>query len=1234
MDSSETTTTTTTTNAGDNSSSSADTKSETEGTTSPPNLRVDTATTTTTAADSFDGAKESSTTTTTTTTASSTTTTTTPSSTEQQSGELSEQKKPAATTDNNDPPTDDMASKAAVALAAVAAAAVANNKSPIAAAKEARDLAQTLVQDRFTASFQTVSLSAVKAHLRQRSLETGSSVADRLGQGENDALVQHLLLLQGFICNTTSNTDDDDDNDGADPSGAAAQVDGLLQRIEAAYDALTDMLPSTTTTSTSSNENGGPTTHMPGDLLPHTAPAGDVTLAFFSACLGEQPPPPVVSPSSSSADTPEAAATAPPTATTPTTTTKSSVFNMFKKIRKKALPDTTNNNTSSSLDNTNTTTKPHLQPGEYRVHIDREMLGLTVENVLERTVVRTIVPGGPAKKAGARVGSLICAVGNQDTHPLTHFETIDELRQANRPLVLVLRQLPEAALRAAREEMGRLIQGAGFGLSGRCPDPRLEVYARCLHQRLGAATASGAALSKKEESVAMVGEKLVWILTLLVVGLEQEKGQQEEAARSVAKTLLDYTLHKVLPKPPPPPPPPRRTPGMGQKPKPMKNRDQQQPLIKIGEVLQRTRNFLADPLSPPAALLRGELIAFLCDLLDLDTEMELTDEQEASDLGSAGSLLKLIVLNCPLMKQSPMDASVSTGTTEDESESSTGGDVVPSNTLNAGNRFLAIVHRLAASRSTSARIAACSLGPVLWSHLDFPHQLQLRGVITRALHDVEVLVRKSTATVLHEIAELVFDSRSVPWLVLMCERAMTDPEPQLRSAAMTLTWHLAEHLPNAFFGDARQGSRYLCRLPDRDDPLFADVYLLQCKLLPVATRLAEDRSPSVRLAVAAQSDRLCDAMGDHWSSVIIDVLLGLLSDSDERVRCEAVSCVPRLAEIVLLSTKPGERSPSEVSILEALLPAAIKLQNNSAVSVRVALASAAGELLTLLVALQSRQDRTMDYKRHTDERLIPMVQNLLNDSDPEVTSAGLRAVTNATRQRKRHMSVASTDGAGDDISLSSATTEPVVVPVLSEEQVLGLLPTLTELSDSKQWRVRQSAVEIVPALVGCTTESSTRVAISQMCVKLLGDKVDAVRTTAAECLCMGMRDDTGWMDVVVSTIQQCASHPNAKQRLLSLKMIPTAIVHGASTDLVETALSLRNDSIANVRLNVGRSLELVLGSLDETATRVVAQGLQQQYEAESNTFRDADVLYFCKRCLKKAEGTLRYVSDGIASSSK
>ena len=43
----------------------------------------------------------------------------------------------------------------------------------------------------------------------------------------------------------------------------------------------------------------------------------------------------------------------------------------------------------------------------------------------------------------------------------------------------------------------------------------------------------------------------------------------------------------------------------------------------------------------------------------------------------------------------------------------------------------------------------------------------LRGVMTHSLHDVDVNVRRSTAAVLHELAELVFDPWSVPWLVLI-----------------------------------------------------------------------------------------------------------------------------------------------------------------------------------------------------------------------------------------------------------------------------------------------------------------------------------------------------------------------------------------------------------------------------------------------------------------------------------
>lgn len=518
---------------------------------------------------------------------------------------------------------------------------------------------------------------------------------------------------------------------------------------------------------------------------------------------------------------------------------------------------------------------------------------------------------------------------------------------------------------------------------------------------------------------------------------------------------------------------------------------------------------------------------------------------------------------------------------------------------------------------------------------------------------------------MHEIAELVFDARSVPWLVLMCERAMTDPEPLLRSAAMTLTWHLAEHLPNAFLGDASKGSRYLQRLPSRDDPIFADVYLLQCKLLPVATRLAEDRAPQVRLAVAAQCDRLCDALGDHWSSVIIDVLVALLTDSDERVRSEAVLCVPRLADIVLTSTPPGVIPAGESSVLDALLPAAIKLQKDASSSVRVALATAAGEMLTLLVGLQRnkpvnevQEEASMGYpvsvryqKRHVDERLIPLVQTLLHDSDPEVTSSALRAVTNASRGAAGELRPRLNT---DDSMSSREQKDPVFLPVLSEEQVLRLLPTLSELANSKQWRVRQSAVEIVPALLGCTTKFETRAEISRMCIRLTSDKVDAVRRAAAECLCLGGgslgshgEEVSGeWITaLVIPQIHVCAKHADYRQRLLGLKMVEVILLSGVCPtkwrdqggnpdgkntslrELLKVTLSLADDRIANVRLNVGKVLCGVIHVFGEEECRVVKYAILQQMKKEraDSDKQDRDVLYFGNKCLEKCR---QKFSDG------
>lgn len=763
------------------------------------------------------------------------------------------------------------ATRAAVALAAVAQAASTSNRSPAEAAEIAKAQANSIAkrqQSRRAAAasgpptrpeprkVQPVNLESVKSLLRSELAgESGqaSPLLEKLAEGENDSFLQQLLLFEYLraesvelgaedMTATTVNVDDTK-TENMKNSYACDRVGLLLSKMEMAYDGLLNMLPP------APNDHGDDDSHagefedddedmetpriVPDLLPPCISRPGDATIEFFEACTGERV-------DADEKNVPESV-----DGTTHMTDldsnidqshsdeidddkASSSLFsNMFNMKRpafnKKAFANVFGKKRKGgkhSDDDHGIDPSIISENGQYTVQIEREMLGLTVENVLERTVVRTVLAGGPAKTAGARVGSLIVKVGNIETKNLTHFETIDELRQSQRPLQLTLRQISDDALRSAREEMGRLIRGSGFGkiVDGEAPPPvqqlqdsapgtpapemttdrNIDFYTGLVRRRWIEA-ANQVPRQKKDEPILRVGEKLVWILSLFVVGLEREAqrlfalaGDGEtkrrnshaqyhhtakdytEAAKSVAKVLFDFVkkqmdpveIRKAKAAQGPNGPGGRGGRGMpaGRGGRGGRGRGRGGPLVpgmpdmsggqddsgeklllQIGDVLQRTRTFLADPTSPPAALLRGEIIACLCDILDVDTEMKLSEEESASstqggnagpitDLGSAGSLLKLIVLNCPIMR-SPCCEEISSNDHIDEEElrrrfgekkAISGQDV---HRLHAGNRFLAVVHRLAASRSISARITACSLGPVLWSHLDFPHQLQVRYVL-------------------------------------------------------------------------------------------------------------------------------------------------------------------------------------------------------------------------------------------------------------------------------------------------------------------------------------------------------------------------------------------------------------------------------------------------------------------------------------------------------------------------
>ena len=99
-------------------------------------------------------------------------------------------------------------------------------------------------------------------------------------------------------------------------------------------------------------------------------------------------------------------------------------------------------------------------PGTFRdVQLHAARLGLTLENVLEATVVHDVDEDGAAKQAGLVADVLVVSVNGETTRGLLHDEVITLLRTPDRPLTLKVQDLDAGNFGATTEGSAR----AGFG---------------------------------------------------------------------------------------------------------------------------------------------------------------------------------------------------------------------------------------------------------------------------------------------------------------------------------------------------------------------------------------------------------------------------------------------------------------------------------------------------------------------------------------------------------------------------------------------------------------------------------------------------------------------------------------------------------------------------------------------------------------------------------------------------
>jgi len=318
--------------------------------------------------------------------------------------------------------------------------------------------------------------------------------------------------------------------------------------------------------------------------------------------------------------------------------------------------------------------------------------------------------------------------------------------------------------------------------------------------------------------------------------------------------------------------------------------------------------------------------------------------------------------------------------------------------------------------------------------------------------------------------------------------------------------------------------------------------------------------------------------------VLVDVLVNLMAEpsssggsgggaskgeKDESVRAEAVLSGGRIVEVILMSGEALGENEAGHETLGMIFGTLIGILNDSSPLVRAALAESAGLMLVLLSSEANKSQ-----KPQIDEVLIPLVQRLLHDPVQLVVSAALGAVASSS--------------VGSALSLS---------------QITKLLPTLLHLGQNDDWRVRVSAVEVIPSLVNATAGvegqgggglaarrrsgvdvMAIRAEIGKIVSDLLEDKVWEVRVRAAKAIVDGVgaeKDEGSWfLYVLFPQLQSSCKSAQPRLRMTGVEILRLLLMNanGKNRDgmdwklVVDMLEELSKDKIPNVRIGVARML--------------------------------------------------------------
>lgn len=923
---------------------------------------------------------------------------------------------------------------------------------------------------------------------------------------------------------------------------------------------------------------------------------------------------------------------------------------------------------------------------ETEVKLCEARLGMTLENVLEQTIVHKVDSGGAASNAGVVAGVLVSGVGGESTEGLLHDDVIALLRKPQRPLVLRVRQVDEVRLDRRRKESRGALQQASVRedlTDAEMIVREAPVVALALNALRAAELVPAeifATLHPEESPHFVAAQRVVdstnpeerWDMDtktldvedqirrceLALAALDDALGADSDVGDACRRAVAEGVDHAAFAQAMCAcieyVPPPKKTSSSEEPPQPQqpKKTSSSAARMAVGPSAPARVDQDDDDLAELVTVCAADSVSSSTSDGD-DGKQTVRDaacrwaaaaalvESDVSPLAARATriLARLAFAQLHQKENVRHQDDKKRRTTPQAStlpaclrlyrtsKSSSNASEPNGNNANANHR------RVSGEAGRAAAIACCSVAPACAAAL--PRRLRplIRHALTKiARESAHANARAAAARSLGAMGAVDPTPKEATWLVKLCDRLSRDALPCVRRGALDAALALAAAIPASLVVDERlDGSSSFSRS--------VEVHLLHCKLMPVATSLAEDSATEVRAAVARRAGALCDAFGEKRSAVVVDDARGLLEDAYPRVRCAAAKALPAVAAVAARFGDENAKNNSGDTCLSLLAPAASRLASDSNAEARAALAVSVGGFLAIACQEAHKTKPEAKTKREAGEAVVdavfdravfPLALILINDEEPTVACAALDALasladdddsnfSNASGSssiaatRRRYKQLSNYDGAPSwpvpiASSASMARTRRTsftgrgtndyslvagLAMLLADHHVSKLVLSLEDLATSRHWRVRARAATCVPALVPCCNAPNLaprRKALARLCAQLCSDVVDEVRRSAARALCRAaVVDETvadksfngpSWLeDTSIPELERLSASTHHKDRKLAVIF---------ARDLLSIAHSLDRSDLA---LDAVSRVALVLAADDQLLVRIGAAKL-------------------------------------------